>query len=253
MSEKQFPPSIQKLKKAREKGNIVKTQVVSMCASWWGVVVLISLGLSWVRIRTLLQWSRYEAWKPLDAWNAAMSLTFQVAIVSSCILGLFGLVGTLAQTNWFMSFGQLTKGLEQLKPGGYWRRLTQNTVGVFVGLLRVIVLALVVFPILLTINEVLPTYAYGQMYNTLYQRLMSLIYRSALCFSLIAVCAYGLARWRFMKQNRMSLQELKDEFKESEGDPHNKSAQKQEHRAILFSEIRKRVRQSSVVVVHKMK
>ena len=56
-----------------------------------------------------------------------------------------------------------------------------------------------------------------------------------------------------MRQNRMSLQELKDEFKESEGDQHFKSAQKQEHRAMLFSEIRKRVQRAKVVVVYKMK
>jgi len=50
----------------------------------------------------------------------------------------------------------------------------------------------------------------------------------------------------------MSLQEMKDEHKEDEGDPHAKAARKHEHKMLLFAEIEKRVRRSKVVVVSRM-
>jgi flagellar biosynthesis protein FlhB len=51
----------------------------------------------------------------------------------------------------------------------------------------------------------------------------------------------------------MSLQELKDEHKDEEGDPHTKASRKHEHKMLLMSEIEKRIKRSKVVVVRKSK
>ena len=253
MTEKQFPPSIQKLRKARKKGNIVKTQVVTLCATWWGIVVLISTCLPWVRSGTLLQWARCDSWKPVDALYAAGLLVVKIVLVCSGTLSLIGIGVTLLQTNWFMSVGQLAKGVEQLKPGAYWGKLKQNAIGVLAGNGRVLALSVGLIPVLLGLIDVTPSAFDVNQIEIILQNFRTVALRTGYVLTVLGIVAYGLTRWRFMRQNRMSLQELKDEFKESEGDPHFKSAQKQEHRAMLFSEIRKRVQRAKVVVVYKMK
>lgn len=253
MTEKQFPPSVQKLRKARNKGNIVKSQALTLCATWWGIVMLISACLPWVRSGTLLQWARHEAWEPGDALYAAGFLAVKIVLVCCATISIVGLGVTLLQTNWFLSFGQLTKGAEQLKPGAYWGKLKQNAVGVFAGNCRVVALSVALIPVILSLIEVTPSAFDATQIEIILKQFRTVVLRTGYVLTILGMVAYGLTRWKFMRQNRMSLQELKDEFKESEGDPHFKSAQKQEHRAMLFSEIRKRVKQAKVVVVYKMK
>lgn len=253
MTEKQFPPSAQKLRKARDKGNIPKTQVVSLCATWWGIVTLISTCLPWVRGGTLLQWARYDSWEPVDALNAAGLLIVKIVLVCSGAIGLIGIGATLLQTNWFMSVGQLARGIEQVKPGAYWGRLKQNAVGVLAGNSRVLVLGVALLPIVRSLLDTTPSAFDVTKTELILVHFRTVIVRTGYVFTILGIVAYGLTRWRFMRQNRMSLQELKDEFKEAEGDPQHRAAQRQEHRAMLFSEIKKQVQRSKVVIVHKMK
>jgi flagellar biosynthesis protein FlhB len=80
----------------------------------------------------------------------------------------------------------------------------------------------------------------------------SVMFRGAVALTVIAAVSYAISWWNFMRQYRMSLQEMKDEHKEDEGDPHAKAARKHEHKMLLFAEIEKRVRRSKVVVVSRM-
>jgi flagellar biosynthetic protein FlhB len=54
-----------------------------------------------------------------------------------------------------------------------------------------------------------------------------------------------------MKQHRMSLQEVKEEYKESEGDPHLRAARKHEHQALAMADVERRVKNSKVLVIRK--
>lgn len=54
-----------------------------------------------------------------------------------------------------------------------------------------------------------------------------------------------------MKEHRMTLEEVKEEFKESEGDPHLRAARRHEHQALAMAEIEKRVRNSKVLVIRR--
>jgi type III secretion protein U len=49
----------------------------------------------------------------------------------------------------------------------------------------------------------------------------------------------------------MSFEEVKEEFKENEGDPHLRAARRHEHQMMTMAEIEKRVRSSKVLVIRK--
>jgi flagellar biosynthesis protein FlhB len=65
----------------------------------------------------------------------------------------------------------------------------------------------------------------------------------------IGLFDYFLVRSRFTKKNRMTLQEIKDEYRETEGDSQVKSRRDQLHYELLHSELVKRVKNSKFLVV----
>jgi flagellar biosynthesis protein FlhB len=76
--------------------------------------------------------------------------------------------------------------------------------------------------------------------------------RGAVAITVLAGLGYGVARWKFFRQHSMSLEEVREEYKQDEGDPHVKSARKHEHEALVMGEIERRVKKAKVIVVRKM-
>lgn len=54
-----------------------------------------------------------------------------------------------------------------------------------------------------------------------------------------------------MREHRMSFEEVREEYKESEGDPHFRAARRHEHQVMAMAEIEKQVRNSKVLVIQR--
>jgi flagellar biosynthesis protein FlhB len=174
-----------------------------------------------------------------------------VLFVSVGSLAVVALVVGIAQTKALFCPAQLVGGFQQYKPGAYLSRIRQNTVDSLAGCVRCVCVVVLVAPVLLIAGTLSPGGSLGSFF-LLGSLLRSVMLRGAIALTVIAAVSYGISRWKFMRQYRMSLQEMKDEHKEDEGDPHAKAARKHEHKMLLFAEIEKRVRSSKVIVVSRM-
>lgn len=67
---------------------------------------------------------------------------------------------------------------------------------------------------------------------------------------IIACIDYFYQRWEFEKSLKMSKQEVKDEYKQTEGDPHIKAKQRQKQRQIARGQVRSAVQSSDAVVTN---
>ena len=76
-----------------------------------------------------------------------------------------------------------------------------------------------------------------------------LLYLSIISLGLAAL-DYAWQRHRFLKKNMMSFQELKEESKEAEGDPHLKSARRQKGMELTSSQLQQAVADADVVIVN---
>lgn len=173
------------------------------------------------------------------------------ALVAGAIAG-SGIAIGLAQTRGLLFSSQLTKGFEQYKPGAFIGRVRQGFADAGFGCVRCAVVIVGTVPIVLQLAWEHPTVMQGGMSQVLgvyWSLIRKVMIVGGVCLTGIAIASYALARWKFFRQLRMSLQELKDEYKEDEGDPHAKSARKHEHRALLFAEIEQRIKRSKVVIV----
>jgi flagellar biosynthesis protein FlhB len=79
----------------------------------------------------------------------------------------------------------------------------------------------------------------------------SVVLRGTVILGLLAIASYALVRWRFFARNKMSLEELREEYKQEEGDPHIRAARRHEHQMLAMGELEKRVRNAKVIVVRR--
>ena len=63
--------------------------------------------------------------------------------------------------------------------------------------------------------------------------IVEFIYKACIAFLIIAAADYGMTKWKFLKDQKMSFKEIKDEYKNSEGDPHVKAALRQRRMQML--------------------
>jgi flagellar biosynthetic protein FlhB len=66
----------------------------------------------------------------------------------------------------------------------------------------------------------------------------------------LALLDYGFQRWKYSQDMMMTDQELRDELKESEGDPQVVARRRQIHRQLVAQKIRKEVPKADAVIVN---
>ena len=69
-------------------------------------------------------------------------------------------------------------------------------------------------------------YEFGRM-------IFDFVIKAGLIFLVIAGIDYLFTKWKFLKDQKMSFKEIKDEYKNSEGDPHLKAALRQKRMQML--------------------
>lgn len=77
-----------------------------------------------------------------------------------------------------------------------------------------------------------------------------LLITCAVILVVIGVVDYVVQRREFLKQNKMTKQEVKEEFKEAEGDPEVKGRLEQAQKEMLRANMPKAVRESDVVITN---
>ncbi len=79
---------------------------------------------------------------------------------------------------------------------------------------------------------------------------MVLVTRAMPVAIVVAVADYAYQWWRLSERMKMTTQELKDEFKESEGDPHMKAARKARARQIAMAQTIRNVQKADLVITN---
>ena len=254
MTEKRFPPSIRRLQKARREGKVVKSRLVSSAAAWMLLSLVLVVTRPWVRIGTLIHWFKFKVLTPGETFTLSLLVALGAALMCVGTVAVASVLSGLLQTRGLVTVTQLVPDLKRVQPGRYVSRVRDAIGDALLGVARVSLLIALLSPLLVT----LVTRA-GELFRApgewvvpvLGTYLSSAIVRSWGVMIVIGGIAYWCVRWRFMKQHRMSLEEVKEEFKESEGDPHLRAARKHEHQALALADVEKRVRNSKVLIIRK--
>lgn len=251
MSEKRFDPSPQRLKKARKDGQIPRTKFISTAVSWWSGVLFVPFITSWIVKEGVLRFAGSPSETPERALYDSLMV---VALIVGVILALFvvcGLVANISQTGFVLNVGQAKMKLQGFNVFAKWKSGGSDAA---LGIVRVVLTLGCIYPVLRLAARQVPALfeAPPEVRMAVGVALVKgLVLRGGLALTVLAIVAYALARWRFMRQHRMSLEDMKEEYKESEGDAHAKAHRRQEHQALSMQEIEKQVRKAKVIVVRR--
>lgn len=235
-SDKTEEPTQRKLEQAHEQGDVIKSMEVSTFFGLVAVTAVIGLtgsGMTGALLPPLRGLFEHAAEIAVDGGGLRrLYLTlvggFLLALAFPLLLmALGGIVGNLAQHRMVFSWKSVEPRLDKVSPlAGLKRMFSPESLANFVkGLLKVAVLGTVMTMVLWPERDRLDALVTIDIARTLSvaksMALRMLGFMLALMF-LIAAADYFWSRFRYMHRQRMSLQEVKDEHKQTEGDPHIK-------------------------------
>ena len=246
--DKQFDATPQKLQRARKEGQVVKSKDVSVAISLIVVFsfILMMAPISWNLICGLFK--NLYAQIPNQHVSA---IGYQYVLTSALIptLVIIGLtlvvaafVAALAdfiQVGPLVAIAPLIPKLDKLNPTKYFKNLfsVKTLFELFKNILKVCILGLVGWTVysahlkgILMLAAIDNNFAVMNEFASL---LKDFIYKACIAFFIIAVADYGMTKWKFLKDQKMSFKEIKDEYKNQEGDPHVKSALRQRRMQML--------------------
>ena len=261
--EKTEQPTDKKLRDAREQGDIAKSTEVVAAATTLAVIGILVTNASdfWGALSATMDYILSNAaTMPYDKAIGLMG-----AAVLSCALGIVmpivgavlmaALISLLAQTGFlFAPKGAMPK-LSNLNPQRWFKQVfsKKNVFDLVKNLLKVVVLSAAVY---LAVNQhmrsvfMLPTKSAADMWVVAGALFEDMALYAILAFGAIAALDFVYTKFKYTKDHMMSPDEVKREFKESEGDPHIKQKRKQLHQEMSNQATLAKTRKAKVLIVN---
>ena len=260
--EKTEQPTPKRLREAREKGDVCRSQDIAPALTTLavGVYLAANAGNIFSLLRDMVLLPMEFITLPFhEAMARAVPLVVHssvmlVAPVVGIVMGV-ALAGTLAQTGVLFAFKAAMPKLENLDPKKWFQKVfsMKNLFELVKNLIKVGVLGGVVFFILKKYLPMLfgmPESGIGAMWTVVGAAVNSLVLTAAGAFCVIAALDYLYQRYKYNQNHMMSKDEVKREYKESEGDPHIKSKRKQLHKEMIAQNSLDNVRKAKVLVTN---
>lgn len=234
-------PTQRRLDQAHEQGDVVKSQEVVTLVLLLGGTLSIAIFAQSASLEMMKLFRIFLAQPDqlgTDAGSLRImmgTLLMKMLIILGPILAMMmasGLIANVIQHKPVFTFERIKPNISKLSPLSGFKRLfgIDGLTNLLKGLLKIAIVAIAIWtqlwPERAMLESVLtqsPAAVAADMNHLLFKVLIATLASMVV----IAGADYFLQRFQFMKRNRMSKQELKDEFKQTEGDPHIKGKIKQ--------------------------
>lgn len=246
--DKQFDATPRKLEQARKEGQVVKSKDFSTAVS---LLILFSVifGLApfiWdqiVQVFTLLYEQIPNAHvEKIGYMYVLLVATKGAALIIGPILAIAWFVAIMAdfiQVGPLVATAPLMPKLDKLNPTKYFKNIMsiKTLFELFKNIVKVIILGYIGWMVykdhiesILMLASVDNNFAVMIEFGKL---ITEFIFKACIAFLVIAAADYGVTKWKFLKDQKMSFKEIKDEYKNSEGDPNVKAQLRQRRMQML--------------------
>jgi flagellar biosynthetic protein FlhB len=262
-SSKTEDASSRKLEEARAKGQVVHSREVT---NWFAMLsiaaVVIFIAPPTVRslAGALLKYiERPDQMRVDEALGEALLGTLgDVALALVIPLGLALLAGvgaTVAQNGFVVAGERVRPKLEHISPLSGWKRLAsmRNFVEFAKGIGKIALVAAVAFWLLAPEVDRLaltPTMEPAGLLGELHRLMVRLVIGVAGALAALAIADFAYQRFSFLRSMRMSKQEVKEEYRQVEGDPMIKGKLKQLRAERARKRMMAAVPEASVVITN---
>lgn len=241
--EKTEEPTAKKLKDARKKGQVARSVDVTTAFSLLTFFLMLKFFLGFLGNRFMESFADTYG-KVTDITNDEFTLQLACSYMGKAIGDILitalpfylmafvvAFVTNLVQVKWQISYESIKPKFDKFNPVSGMKRLfsKDKIVDFLKSAAKIIVIIVVVYNYLqdkwATVMNMY-SYTLTQALAIIGDVIVSVGIRISLFFLVIAVADFAYQKWKFHKDMMMSKQEVKDEFKQSEGDPKVKSQQR---------------------------
>lgn len=262
MAEKTEQPTPKRLREAREKGDICKSQDIAPAATVLAIAgYFVASGASIykdaLQMMTLpMQFMHlpFDQALPLIS-GGIVSFAFMITGPIVALAMLVAFVATIMQTGVLIAPKAAMPKMENLSPKKWFQKVfaVKNAVEFLKNCLKVAVLGYVAWDVVMTQLPSLfaiPNGNINGMANTLGAAAKELLLTAAVAFCVIAALDFLYQKYKYGEDHKMDKDEVKREHKESEGDPQIKGQRKQLHNELASGGGGAKVKKAKVLVTN---
>ncbi|NQT29908.1 MAG: flagellar biosynthesis protein FlhB [Candidatus Saganbacteria bacterium] len=264
--DKSEEPTPHRLREAREKGQVAKSREITVAfVLLLAYSILKYIGPSmWLNLAEMTK-SIYvlipEATTNFTINLAAYALLLGLRALALVLLPVFAIVfistflAEALQTGFLLSFDPLTPKIEKLNPLEGMKKMfsLQGLVELIKSILKIVIVFYIAWyaakddlPSIIILSEAQPWDILALGASIVYK----IAIRVGLFYIAIAILDYLYKRWEYMKNLRMTRQEVKEEYKRLEGDPLVKQRMRDLQRQAAYQRMMGAVPQADVVVTN---
>lgn len=259
--EKTEQPTSKRRKDARKEGNVFQSREVATVVILLGVFCMIRIMLPFIysNARQYLFWL-YDgvAGEPEDFLSYQLFLVTALTILK-CALPLLlvawilGILSHGVQTRFNVAFKALRPKFSKLNPLKGIKKLfsLKNLVELLKSIIKTALLLILLFQILRDdMGQIANMMNLGIMSSAvlMLQMIFSLIVKVCIAFTVVAFFDFLYQRWQYEKDLKMTKQEVKDEFKQTEGNPEIKGRIRRIQRQMAMSRMIQKVPEADVII-----
>jgi len=264
MADKTEAPTPRRLEEAREEGRIPRSIELNSAA-----ILLLGPYLIKGPANSVFQWIKQDLSNTVIHLStneltgiAVRDMVYRIALGVLPKLGLFlvavfltGFVITMVQTKFLWSSKRKKFDFSKVNPLEGFKRLfsAQGLVELAKALLKLGVIGMVAYSFLKSkVNEIawMGNADLSTGIQSWIDLASTLAIRIGLTYLVIAIADYAYQRYRFMKSMKMSKEEVKEDFKRSEGDPFMRNRIRSQQRALARNRMMSNVPKATVVITN---
>lgn len=252
---KGYEASPKKLKQARKEGRALKSQLLTQATAVLALLFSLFSGLAYVWIKTpqMLEWCLSVSMERLGSCTIGMGNQVLMVVFSSLAVAAFAaFCAEVLQVRVEFHWETICPRMNRIDLAAGFQRLFRGLGSSWLLFLKLFLVLILAKYLVLSMLHSVQVAFFGSSLNQisfLLPQVVRIAYQSSALLLFFGGIEYLANRRRFMKEQSMSLDEVRRELKEEEGDPHVKAERKALHEALLIQEIVKRVRSSRVIIV----
>lgn len=259
-------PTHRKIKKAREEGQVAKSQEISTAVSLIAMFFAFRLFAGWIYGNAIaimrFDWSLIpfsdDVMHTPHIANYLAFLFQQVVFIALPLLAvsfIVGIITNVVQVGWLPTTKPLKPKLSKLNPISGFKRMfsMQSLVTLIKSLAKLAVVGLVVYNMMSSRLNDIPSLLNMSLFSSLLfvgNMVIDMALAVGALFIIVAALDYAYTRYAHFKKLRMTKQEVKDEYKQTEGDPFIKGKIRQKMREVSMRRMMQNVPEADVVITN---
>ncbi|AKJ68861.1 hypothetical protein PATSB16_30060 [Pandoraea thiooxydans] len=261
MAEKDQKPTPRRLREARKEGQVVRSQEVTSAVVFVGMTSALALGGAWLFENFYQLFNMAMAAVALHrpgshmaaSYSAALHAWLSMGLAIMLLCGVLGVAGAFAQVGGLIAWSRIRPDLKHLNPGEGLKRMfsLRNLISLAKTSAKTLCLALLLFVAVRGMLQAPLDAGYLEPMQILAltaRLIMTILGWAAVVFAVFAALDYVHEQAEFTKKQRMSIEDVRREYKETEGDPRVAARRRTLAREALFNAMEDRVRAASVIL-----